>query len=231
MSKKKHDVPEELLASGFRIRSKDQGFEAQLYVFADADGQQLFRDLGSRKWLPVPTSGSILESLDRTGNHLRTPDRNEQEETTYLKSCWPRGFPNPQQRPGFEAQLYVFCRCGWPATLSDLGSLFSSNLKDRSKESLDRSLRLELATTYGPQIAMSKKKHDVRVAGSISESAAKTRARGSTVCLADADGQQFQRKARFSSTSRIDPRSPGSILEVGTGNHLRTPDRNEQEET
>ena len=29
----------------------------------------------------------------------------------------------------------------------------SSNLKDRSKDSLDRSLRLELATTYGPQIS------------------------------------------------------------------------------
>ena len=96
MSKKKHDVPEELLASGFPIRSKDQGFEAQLYVFADADGQQLFRDLGS------------------------------------VSGC--------QFQP-----------------------------QDRSKDSLDRSLRLELATTYGPQIS------EELLASGISESAAKTR--------------------------------------------------------
>ena len=68
MSKKKHDVPEELLASGFRIRSKDQGFEAQLYVFADADGhgQQLFRDLGSVSGCQFQPQGSIQESLDRS---------------------------------------------------------------------------------------------------------------------------------------------------------------------
>ena len=87
MSKKKHDVPEELLASGdFRIRSKDQGFEAQLYVFADADGQQLFRDLGSVSGCQFQPQGSIQGVLGSilevgTGNHLRTPDRNEQEET------------------------------------------------------------------------------------------------------------------------------------------------------
>ena len=39
--------------------------------------------------------------------------------------------------------------------IRDLGSVSGCqfHLKDRSKDSLDRSLRLELATTYGPQIS------------------------------------------------------------------------------
>ena len=81
MSKKKHDVPEELLASGISNPQQRPGFRGSTVCLCRCGCQQLFRDLGSESGCQDRSKESLIDQEVETGNHLRTPDRNEQEET------------------------------------------------------------------------------------------------------------------------------------------------------
>ena len=108
--------------------------------------------------------------------------------------------------------------------LTELGCR-SPNLKDRSKDSLDRSLRLELATTYGPQI--SEELLAIRIGKDIQLSSKPW----SLLRIRKSEASNSSGTSCSSAHRHLgQPNPQGSIQgllidpEVGTGNHLRTPD-------